>query len=248
MSPRNKFTSKRPIPSHLVLNRRRDNLEKLEGCEPNLLFQDAPLLEPGNSKTGKESKIYQRVLVWNIPAVKTCPGASSWCKSHCYNGDDILVKYPSQEWAKNYAYYLNDADGLKRKLISMLQMYEDKIAVRIHSSGDFFSVEYIDFWYSIVKTAQNANFWAYTRSWSIPYLYPNLEKLRNLENIQLFASWDKTMPAPPITWRKSVVYLPEDEVEFNGIACPEQSGLLPNCATCDYCIAKTKGDVYFILH
>ncbi len=248
MPSRRKNISKRSIPTPKVLDRRRANLVILGRCEPNFYFENAPLLEPGNSKIGQESNLYQRVLVWNIPAIKTCPGASAWCKSHCYNGDDITNKYPASDWAKNYTLFLNDPEWLRNELISILSSDMGKIAVRIHSSGDFFSIDYITFWHSIIKSSPHSKFWAYTRSWSIPFLFPYLEKLRTLENIQLFASWDKTMPPPPTTWRKSIVYLPNEIDKLDGLVCPEQSGLLPNCASCDYCIAKPKGNVYFILH
>lgn len=44
-------------------------------------------LETGNKKTGKSGRIYDKILVWNIPPRITCPGVSDWCSTHCYNAD-----------------------------------------------------------------------------------------------------------------------------------------------------------------
>lgn len=240
--------SKRPIPSEELLSKRKANLEILINLELCSDFLDAPLFEPGNSKTGESSKIYERILVWNLPAIQTCPGASEWCKSHCYNGEDIVMKYPATKWIKNYSYFLSRPEELRNKLIATLNEIKLITAVRIHSSGDFFSSNYIKFWHEIIKASPNTYFWAYTRTWSIKKLLPYLERLRTSDNIQLFASWDETMPNPPEGWRKSFVYLPQKLTDYKGLICPEQSGLVPNCATCNYCIGKKEGNVYFVLH
>lgn len=212
-------------------------------------FEDAPLLEPGNSKIGKSSKLYDRVLVWNLPVVVTCPGASGWCLRHCYNADLRTEKFPIEGWAKNLAYYFQDRDGLQRRLVNELGHFNGLQAVRIHSSGDFFEIEYIRFWSEIIVQTPEIKYWAYTRSWTDEKLIEVLNEIRSLKNLQLFASWDPSMSAPPVKWRKSIVYHSDDLPSHQrGIICPEQSGQSPNCATCNYCVAQDDGDVHFILH
>jgi hypothetical protein len=239
--------TKRQIPSDTLLNWREGYLQSVKTIAFGNEYEGAPLLELGNSKIGNKSEHYDKVFVWNLPVVVTCPGASQWCLRHCYNADLRIEKFPINDWNKNLQYYYNDRISLGDKLTQILDNEPGNIAVRIHSSGDFFERDYIDFWKIIISKTPKVKYWAYTRSWSDVELNKSLEELKSLKNIQLFASWDHTMPTPPKSWRKSIVY--KDELTFDsGIVCPEQSGKSPNCATCNFCITELKGDVYFILH
>lgn len=245
----NQNLTKRPIPGDEILDTRESYLHSLKAkSEFEGSFETAPLLEVGNSKLGIRSDHYDKVLVWNLPVVVTCPGASEWCLRHCYNADARKEKFPINEWNKNLQYYLNSMDALEEKLLNTLTEPGVRKAVRIHSSGDFFEKAYIEFWRRIVEKTPTVRYWAYTRSWQNKELIAPLEQFRLLNNIQLFASWDKTMPSVPQGWRQSIVYGVDEKVANTGIVCPEQSGTSPNCATCNYCITKSKGDVYFILH
>lgn len=248
---KSKKSTKRIKPDSQLLDWREDFLLKLKSRVFEIDKRKAPLLEAGNSKIGTSSENYSRVLVWNLPAVKTCPSASKWCLKWCYNADLREEKFPHELWNNNLHFFLQAEELLKTKLLSELRQSEDEsLAVRIHSSGDFFSCEYISFWIDIIKSTPNATYWAYTRSWSNDAFLPLLEELKNLKNIQLFASWDRTMKKAPEGWRLSYVYQEEETLGSNGIICPEQSGKVADCATCNYCLVdgKSKSDVYFIAH
>lgn len=54
---------------------------------------------------------------------------------------------------------------------------------RIHDRGDFFSNEYINAWYEIVKTFPNIKFWVPTREWLFPHKREALRRLATLPNI-----------------------------------------------------------------
>ena len=58
-------------------------------------------LETGNKKTGKSGRIYDKILVWNIPPRITCPGVSDWCSTHCYNADARKDVYTIDRWCEN---------------------------------------------------------------------------------------------------------------------------------------------------
>jgi hypothetical protein len=252
LSTKNRGLTKRSIPSNEKLDWRQEYLLSVRKLDFEISYLDAPLLELGNSKIGQQSEYYDMVYVWNLPVVITCPGASQWCLRHCYNADLREEKFPIHEWNKNLKFFLEDPKLLKAKLLEKLKSASSSIAVRIHSSGDFFSKDYIQFWSEIIRETPQVKYWAYTRSWIKTDLINDLQLLKESTNLQLFASWDNTMDDPPNDWRKSIVYSDDDVLSTNrisaGIICPEQSGISPNCATCNYCINKDKGDVYFILH
>jgi hypothetical protein len=69
--------------------------------------------------------------------------------------------------------------------------------VRIHVAGDFYSAAYCRKWLSIVQQTPDVQYFAYTRSWTIPTILPVLIELGRQPNIVLHWSHDKTMPKPP---------------------------------------------------
>lgn len=72
---------------------------------------------------------------------------------------------------------------------------------RIHVSGDFHRIDYIRAWIRICRSFPQTRFWGYTRSWAVPELAGNLAELRDIPNVQLFASTDPDMPLPPRGWQ-----------------------------------------------
>ena len=240
---------KRPLPTSETIQGRQSRLATLRLTQPSPSHRIHGL-EIGNSKTGSSGSKAATILLWNLPAVATCPGASEWCLSHCYNGDDRPTVYRTPLWQGNWYDYLNRRPELHSLILEQIRAAAPPVAVRIHSSGDFFSSDYIKFWFDICSPLSSTMFWAYTRSWTIPELKPHLEKLRELNNVQLFASHDATMPVPPDGWRVSKVCT-QDEAAGLALLCPEQSGSAQNCASCGYCFRNINNrfkDVIFYEH
>jgi len=203
-------------------------------------------LAPGNGKTGQTGSIFRTVFVWNLPAVATCPAASSWCLSRCYNADSRTEVFPVADWLDNWSWFMTQPDRLAERICMQLRDAEGPVAVRVHSSGDFFSEPYIAFWTEIARRSATAAFWAYTRSWA-------LDAMAALPNVHLFASWDRSMPPPPAAWRISfVLYDPDDPIPEDVIGqsalCPEQDGRTMNCASCGFCMTRRSESIVFFLH
>lgn len=244
--------SKRADLAPLARDRRREFLQVIAVGAPT--DHPSPGFEPGNSKTGQSSAHYEFVYVWNIPPVRTCPGASEWCLSSCYNGQDRPDIYRVPQWWANLDAFLLDSDGLFARLCEQLYpSTSDRGAVRVHSAGDFFSAEYVAFWHRLAVLHPRVTFWAYTRSWRIPHLLVVLEELRSLDNFQLFASWDSGMSeSPPPGWRLSLVK--DRELSNVGpgqtlaIRCPEELSSAVNCASCRHCLRDHPKGVWFSVH
>lgn len=227
-------------------------MQRLAALAAGMASGDAPLgLEPGNNKTGQSGTQFAAVFVWNLPAVSTCPGASAECLRYCYNADE-RPKFPLERWRQNLAWFRKDPATLTDVILRQISNAPSPAAVRIHSSGDFFSRPYISFWRSIIERTDTTAFWAYTRSWLVASLWTDLESLRRLPNLQLFASWDTTMPPPPPGWRLSIVTMnpepPPAEREPRLLFCPEQIGRVSHCASCGFCMRPASGGVLFTLH
>lgn len=86
--------------------------------------------------------------------------------------------------------------------------------LRIHVSGDFDTVEYVRNWTEIADKAEKTVFYAYTRSWVDPELIGPLAVLGRRENVRLYFSWDRSMPAPPKRKGIRTCYLSEDDSDL----------------------------------
>lgn len=85
------------------------------------------------------------------------------------------------EWVRN-----NLANGeFVRIIVNAIRFHypTEQGLFRIHDRGDFFSNEYVDAWYEIVKTFPNIKFWVPTREYIFPARKVRLERLASLPNI-----------------------------------------------------------------
>jgi hypothetical protein len=179
----------------------------------------------GNKKLGKN-----KIGVVNRENRVTCPGLSDFCE-FCYV-DDYIDLYP------------NIKPSYRREL--ELPAKINRPAVRIHASGDFDTVDYIELIHEWVREHPDTLFWAYTRSWRVAGLLPALEALRAEPNVQLFASTDATIAEPPPEgWR--VAFIVGDD-RYSGPTCMEQTGAKPDCAACGFCFKGQSKNVGFALH
>lgn len=117
--------------------------------------------------------------------------------------------------------------------------------LRIHVSGDFFSIEYINAWVEICSAFPQIKFWTYTRSWIVSEMLPSLKRLKSLPNMQLFASTDPSMPHPENDWRIAFI---DSDSRAKGMKCKTKQGKTHSCLSCGYCFNETKGHVKILIH
>lgn len=184
----------------------------------------------------------------------TCPGSSIECESICYAKRVISTPPVWEMWKVN-----SESERLPG---GEDPLPDDAKLVRIHVSGDFSSVEYVEDWIVLAESRPEVDFFCYTRSWRIPALLPSLEQLRSLPNVELFASMDQSIQEmPPLGWRRAWIEGdPRAEAEQLGdhayraqdgaavYTCPEETGRKASCQECGYCILGRRGDVRFLLH
>jgi hypothetical protein len=186
----------------------------------------------GNIKIGK-------IKNFSLPVETSCPGKSLWCKSCYAKRYEKRFKRCQNAYQRNLNY--SEKSFFSELLISQLEK-KSGCNVRIHPSGDFYSIEYIDQWINICKKMVNHNFWCYTRSWNVPELFPKIKELSKIKNIQVILSTDPTMELPPKDFRIAFV---EEDIRANGIICLHDTGLKHSCLECGYCFKNKKGNVIF---
>ena len=199
----------------------------------------------GNSKVGPGVFTYSKLPGHH----ESCPGSTLHCEQVCYAKRALGNTWLRQLWKMN-----SDRGGL------LPELPPEATLVRGHVSGDFDSIGYVEEWIALALSRSDVKFWFYTRSWRVPNMLPTLEKLRQLENVQLWASMDRDCEDPPAWWRKAWL---DSDPRINELAgkytftvpggdrapvCPEESGTKENCVDCRYCFEPHHGDLVFLEH
>lgn len=126
------------------------------------------LSEPNGKlrKTDKANGTY--TVSFDIPAGITCPYAGICQHEHnCYaSASRFNISKKKAYSAGNYEH--SRTDSFVPDMISMINdivaKKKKKVRVRIHASGDFYSIEYMSKWYAIARAIPNVDFYAYTKS------------------------------------------------------------------------------------
>ncbi len=135
-----------------------NNKEILKAIEKSTLpkFKNE-IFGTSNSKLMK-----QGIISFDLPAIKTCHFAND-CVNYCY-ADKIQKRYKNArlKWLKNEQISLQ-SDFVDIANNSLKALPNTKF-VRIHSSGDFYSRNYLAKWLQIAEDNKNTIFYAYTKA------------------------------------------------------------------------------------
>ena len=199
----------------------------------------------GNLKLGPDIYTYSKLPGLPQPHGGSCPGATDTCLRVCYAFRVRETPLVWEMWRQN----------TKRDECPP-ELPKDAKIVRWHVAGDFDSKEYIRHWWKAALCHPRVRFFGYTRSWRLPEFLPSLEGLRELPNVQLFASVDDSHRGsnhgwPPHGWRWAWLGRPHplwSRHSAPAYTCPESTGRKTNCQECRYCIDGKHGDVVFPIH
>lgn len=106
-----------------------------------------------------------------LRVVITCPLAGA-CKKYCYARKGGYVQFPasSVNSSRTLNFLMNDWNGFKDSLKSVikstyLKLLKDgeKLIIRWHDAGDFFSPEYLSIAYEVAESVPEVLFYAYTK-------------------------------------------------------------------------------------
>ena len=127
----------------------------------NLLTQNAKM-----KKTSKENKT--KIFNFSIPAYKTkqgkvtCPFAKE-CVKYCYAQKGNYTRFPIIQQLMEKKYNLTKQENFVELMTKEIKKKKANY-IRIHDSGDFYSVKYLNKWIQIAKQNKNVIFYAYTKS------------------------------------------------------------------------------------
>jgi hypothetical protein len=116
---------------------------------------------------------------------------------------------------------LSDLRAWARRALRELRFRRPPV-VRLHASGDVFSVAYARALLFLMHALPDTRFLLYSRSWRVPRLRPWLDRMAALPNVSVWFSVDGTTGLPR-SWpeRVRLAWLALDEVEQAPWACAD---------------------------
>jgi len=151
----------------------------------NLLTQNAKM-----KKTSKENKA--KIFNFSIPAYKTkggkitCPFADS-CVKYCYAQKGNYTRFPKIQELMEQKYKISKTNTFIPLMNEEIKK-KKSTHIRIHDSGDFYSIAYLNKWIDIATQNTDVIFYAYTKS--IKFFIDGLKLPKNLKII--FSEGSKT--------------------------------------------------------
>ena len=215
------------------------------------------LLRPGNTKLGR------LVWTWSLPAGQTCPGKTTLCFNACYarKGHYLISQVIGAAYQKNLQ--LANSDEFVPQMIEEIRNSGVRI-IRLHSSGDFHSRQYVERWIEIAKACPRVVLYGYTRSWRAADLLPALRRFAALPNVRLWWSEDRETGRSPRCQHTRIAWM----ATHDGDLPPRPAGLVfrvqratamrkdaagnhvcrydtgigpkPTCSRCGLCFAKIR--------
>ena len=188
-------------------------------------------------------------LIWNIPAVKTCPFRTKLCERFCYAKKAEWFR-PNALPARLDNYKASLLDSFVPDMVSIIlnkakRQRKPQLIVRIHESGDFYNKAYAMKWIEIARQCSvdsKITFIAYTKS------FEYFDGVQLPKNFSLRASiWADTKPEQiAIILRNqwpiytAVEHFTENDA-FTQCRCSD-------CATCGKCWDSTVKDIRCEIH
>ena len=156
--------------------------------------------QSGNKKLAADDAI--AFIIFSLPAVLTCPGATVECMRSCYARRDERFTSVRSSRIINYLISKRDdfeqvlEDAIRRQIYTrkgtLRKRYQGKeIVFRIHESGDFYSDRYMLAWFHVAARFPEVTFFTYTKSFR---MYERCMNERP-DNFEVRASvWSDTTP------------------------------------------------------
>lgn len=117
------------------------------------------------------------------------------------------------------------------------------VLIRLHALGDFFSVEYVDFWRRMLDEHANLSIFGYTARAPGTPIGDAVFYLHHARASRFNVRWS----GGDRPWGATVSIKTEEDCPPNAFVCPEQTGKTRCCATCGACWSTTK-TVAFLEH
>jgi hypothetical protein len=192
------------------------------------------LVSTGNMKM-------KEVLIFNLPAMVTCPNRTAMCENRCYakKAERLYPQtLPARQRNLNESMTENFVADMIEKIEYMNSRRKQYKLFRIHESGDFYNEAYFKQWLTIIKYFPNIQFLAFTKSTFVKKYVDELPSNFNL----YYSIWEDSK-------KENIVYELPLAIAGNcsKLYNKEVFECKGKCNECYHCFTKRK-DVHFAIH
>jgi hypothetical protein len=195
-------------------------------------------------KSGKSNKklggLVRKGMWKGLPIFSLTLEERSTCPPHCEQWSNCYGN--NMPFAHRYDH--NNAwfeRALTSNLVELSQKHEQGFVVRLHVLGDFYSEDYVAFWFNMMVCIPRLRVFGYTHHRANS---PIGKRISNL-NVTFPDRWRvRFSDDPSVEFRSEVVASAQ---QAKGVVCPEQQGKAASCGDCAYCWHSSK-PVYFLEH
>lgn len=176
-----------------------------------------------------------RIFTLSLEERKTCPRSCEHWRS-CYGNSMPLGKRVDHTDPAFLPALAEEIDMLMRKPWP-------GVLIRLHALGDFYSVEYVNFWRDMLAKHPRLSIFGYTARSPFEPIGAAVFYLHHARPQRFVVRWSNG----DREWGATVSIKTEADCPTNAFVCPEQTGKTRCCATCAACWSTTK-NVAFLEH
>ena len=197
------------------------------------------MLKPGSSNKKLGARV--RKGMWRgFPIFSLTLEERATCPAHCEQWDNCYGNNMPFAHRFNHNSIWFETE-LASELAQLSMEHEQGFVVRLHVLGDFYSEEYVKFWFDCLVHFPQLNVFGYTHH---RHTDPIGRRIQNL-NTACPTRWRVRFSDDPTTEFRAEVVASMQQAK--GIVCPEQQGKANSCAECAYCWHSEK-PIYFLEH
>lgn len=131
---------------------------------------------------------------------------------------------------------------VEREVAALAHQHRRGFAVRLHNLGDFYSVQYVDLWRSLLDRYPALHAWGYTARWG-----DDIGRALRLLVAKRWTRFAIRFSNAPRSDRSTVTISKPERKPSDAIVCPEQMGQTESCSTCALCWSTDKR-IAFLRH
>lgn len=169
----------------------------------------------------------------------TCPPSSrASCQAYCYGNAMHLAR---RHDARSHDFL----DFLRSELWLLSRANRTTgVVIRLHTLGDFYSVEYVEFWREMLRRILNLRVWGYTHN-QIDAADPQERAIAQALADLAAEKWDQfAMRFSDRREPQSTIVIDKPEEAAGALICPAQHGAddeaaTASCATCGLCWSES---------
>ena len=199
------------------------------------------VLKPGSSNKKLGRKVlrgpWKGAYIYSLTLVEreTCPRS-------CHHWDDCYGN--NMPFAHRFRQHGTALQVAIEKEVSELCKKHDKVAIRLHVLGDFYSVDYVRFWDALMCVHPNLHVWGYTAR------IPQRDKIGRevvALNLRYPNRWAVRISSSQESTGPNAIYAAEEGFTGDHFVCPEQTKKVKSCGDCGLCWQSPK-TVKFLSH